>query len=76
MSQEEVFRTRLRHVRNKKGVSQRQAAEVLGITKISYQNYEAGRRKPSFDMLPSIADFFGVSLDYLFGRSDNPVMNH
>ena len=74
MSKEKIFQERLRLLRKERGVSQKQVAEGLGITEDGYQNYEVGRRKPNFDVLPSIADFFDVSLDYLFGRSDNPTI--
>ena len=73
MNREKIFQERLRLLRTEKGVSQKQVAEKLGITEVGYQNYEVGRRKPNFDIIPSIADFFNVSLDYLFGRSDNPA---
>lgn len=73
MNREKIFQERLRLLRNEKGVSQKQVAENLGITEVGYQNYEVGRRKPNFDIIPAIADFFNVSLDYLFGRSDNPA---
>lgn len=72
MQVEKIFQERLRLLRAEKGASQKQVAESLGITETGYQNYEVGRRKPTFDILPSIADFFNVSLDYLVGRSDNP----
>lgn len=72
MDREKIFQNRLRSIRNERGVSQRQAAQEFGITKVGYQNYESGRRQPSFDMLNALADFFGVSIDYLFGRTDNP----
>ena len=72
MQAEKIFQERLRLLRSEKGASQKQVAESLGITETGYQNYEVGRRKPTFDILPSIADFFDVSLDYLVGRSDNP----
>lgn len=73
MAADKKFQERLRLLRNKKGASQRQVADGLGITEVGYRNYEAGRRKPTFDILPLIADFFGVSLDYLFGQTDNPT---
>jgi transcriptional regulator with XRE-family HTH domain len=60
-------------LRTKKGASQKQVAESLGITEVGYQNYEVGRRKPTFTVLPTIADFFNVSTDYLLGRTDNPA---
>lgn len=72
MQAEKIFQERLRLLRTEKGVSQKQVAESLGITEVGYRNYETGRRKPTFDIMPGIADFFGVSTDYLFGRSDTP----
>ncbi len=72
MSREKIFQERLLVLRNKKGVTQQQVADGLGITEVGYRNYERGRRKPSFDILPAIADFFNVSADYLLGRTDNP----
>lgn len=75
MQTEEIFKERLRLLRAEKGISQKQVAEGLGITEVGYRNYEAGRRKPNFDILPAIADVFGVSTDYLFGRTNNPVVN-
>lgn len=72
MSREKIFQERLRLLRKKGGMSQKQVAERFGITTVGYQNYEGGRRTPSFNMLAALADFFNVSLDYLFGRTDNP----
>ena len=63
---------RLKQVRNLKGVSQSGAAKYFGITKVGYQNYEAGRRSPSTEMLPKLATYFDVSTDYLLGLSDEP----
>ena len=72
MEAEMIFGGRLQHARNMTGLSQRQAAETFGITKVGYQNYEYGRREPSLGMLPRLATLFNVSLDYLLGRSDEP----
>jgi transcriptional regulator with XRE-family HTH domain len=38
-------------------------------------NYESGERLPSLDTLVKIADFYGVSVDYLLGRTDNRLIN-
>lgn len=74
MGTEPIFGERLKQARYVKGISQRQAAEEFGITKVGYQNYEYGRREPSFALLPRLADFFNVSIDYLFGRTDEPQL--
>lgn len=58
-----------------KGLTQKQLADALGITEIAIQNYENNRRKPAYDILIAMADYFDVSLDYLAGRTDNPAVN-
>ena len=72
MDRRQIFQERLRLLRADKGLSQRQAAETFGISKLSYQKYEMGWNMPSFEVLNALADFFGVSIDYLFGRTNNP----
>lgn len=72
MIKRQMFQDRLRSVRVEKGLRQQDVADKFGITRHAYQNYELGQRFPSFTMLNAIADFFGVSIDYLFGRTDNP----
>ena len=60
----------LKTLRKSKEVSQKQTALETNITERAYQRLEANERKPSYDTLISLADFFDVSLDYLVGRSD------
>ena len=67
-----LFSERLVAVRKSLGITQKSVAEGTNLTEIAIQNYESGRRKPAFDALISLADFFDVSLDYLVGRSDVP----
>ena len=74
METEAVFGERLQQARKMMGISQRQAAEKFGITKVGYQNYEYARRSPSLEMLPRLAKFFRVSTDYLLGLSDEPQL--
>ena len=68
------FSERLVSLRRSKQITQKQLAMELGISEIAVQNYESQRRKPAFDVLIALADFFTVSHDYLVGRSDNPDM--
>ncbi|MDE5771280.1 MAG: helix-turn-helix domain-containing protein [Ruminococcus sp.] len=72
MSNEELKITRgliLKELRSKTGKSQSDVAKSIGITQQVYQNYEAGRREASYDTLIKLADFYGVSIDYLLGRT-------
>lgn len=69
------FGFHLRTLRKNKGITQKQLAIGIGASERGIQQYELGERKPTFDMLISLADYFGVSLDYLVGRTDNPQIN-
>lgn len=62
----------LKMLRTEKGLSQRDIASAFGISQQAYCNYEADRREPDFRLLCRIADYFGVTLDYLLGRDDTP----
>lgn len=64
------FGSRLKEIRKSKGVTQKQLAIAIGASERGIQNYELNERKPAFDSLIALADFFDVSLDYLVGRSD------
>lgn len=60
----------LKTLRTEKELSQAQLAEVLGITQDSISLWEKGKRVPDTQYVVKLADFFGVSTDYLLGRSD------
>ena len=61
---------RIRSLRKERKETQVQLAQSIGITDRQYQRFEAGNQKPGFDNLCALADHFGVSLDYLAGRTD------
>ncbi len=63
----------LKYLRNNSGISQKQLSKELGISERNYQRYEYGEREPSLSTLIKLADYFNVSLDYLTGRTDEPV---
>ena len=52
--------------------SQKQLADLLGTTQQSIFRYESGQGFPSEETLLWYADYFDVSLDYIFGRTENP----
>lgn len=64
------FSTRLKELRVSKDLSQDDLAKTLGLAKSSISMYEKGKRKPSFEVLESLADFFNVDMDYLLGKTD------
>ena len=63
-----LFSVRLKELRLQHGFSQEELAEKIGIKQNSYSDWENGKCKPNYEKLEKIADFFGVSLDWLFGR--------
>lgn len=56
-------------LRKEKGISQKSAAAELGISQALLSHYEKGIRECGLDFLVRCADFYGVSCDYLLGRS-------
>ncbi|MCL2852324.1 MAG: helix-turn-helix domain-containing protein [Defluviitaleaceae bacterium] len=62
---------RIKELRKSKGLSQREVGEAIGITERSYRRYEAGDMDPSATNIVNLADFFGVSADYLLGRTNH-----
>jgi len=65
------FAERLRELRISKDLYQRELAEKLNVSRVTITHYETGERFPDPNMLKKIADFFGVTTDYLLGRSGN-----
>ncbi len=61
---------RMKELRKERRESQVKVAEAIGITPRQYQRFEAGEQKPGFDNFCALADHFGVTLDYLAGRTD------
>lgn len=64
--------SRLRELRIDSDKTQQDIADVLHISRPAYSLYERGQREMSYEHLCILADYFGVSLDYLFGRTDLP----
>lgn len=65
-----TFGERLRELREAKEITQIDLAKVLSLANSTISQYEANRRDPDSSTLKRLADYFGVSLDYLLGRSD------
>ena len=65
---------RLKELRIGKGLLQRDIAEVLNCSTPVYCRYEKGEREPQFDIIKKLADFYGVTVDYILGRDDPPAL--
>jgi methanogenic corrinoid protein MtbC1 len=64
------FATRLREIRKEHKLRQKDLAQALSLAQTTIANYEQSTRFPDEQILSRIADFFGVSLDFLLGRTD------
>ena len=63
-----VFSERLKELRLKKGLTQTELGEKVGVKQNTFTNWENGKREPSFENLIKLADLLEVSIDWLFGR--------
>lgn len=64
----EVIARNLKNMRNAKGLSQAELAEIVECSPYSIYDWEKGRFAPSAVYLPKMADVFGCTIDALFGR--------
>jgi transcriptional regulator with XRE-family HTH domain len=72
---ENNFATRLRMVREQKGLSQAELASKTGLQPSAISHFESGRRAPSFDNLARLADALDVTTEYLHGREAQPKIS-
>ncbi len=63
----EILQNRLTDLRLKEGLLQRDVADALHIHRSTYSYYERGKTNPPLDILIKLADYFGVTTDYLLG---------
>lgn len=63
----------LTELRKSKGISRQTLADDLKISVHTYIKYENGATRPTYETLVKLADYFGVTLDYLLGREQKPA---
>lgn len=61
---------RITYLRERHGFTQGELANKLGISRSALSHYEKNRRTPDYQTLNNLADFFQVSVDFLFGRTE------
>lgn len=71
-----TFALRMTELRSQRGVSQKEAAEALGISQALLSHYEKGIRECGLDFLLKAASYYDVSCDYLLGRVDTRRQFH
>ncbi|WP_419491098.1 helix-turn-helix domain-containing protein [Anaerotruncus massiliensis (ex Liu et al. 2021)] len=75
MPVKKMFCSRLKTLRITHKVTLDGLGQALGVTRQAASRWETGERLPSIDYIEGIADYFGVSIDYLVGRTDKPEIN-
>lgn len=65
----------IRRLRQERGLCQEELGRRIGASKQSVSNWENGNITPSIDLLLRLADFFGVSTDYLLGRNSQRTLD-
>lgn len=66
---------RVRELRGDKDLNQTKVATVLGMSQTGYSKYETGENDIPTDVLIKLSEFYGVSVDYILGITDNPNIN-
>ena len=64
---------RIKDLREDHDLYQKDLAQYLQCTQVCYSNYETGKRDIPTEVLLRLADFYGTSVDYLLGSTDEPA---
>lgn len=66
---------KIKEFRLQQGIDQKQLANEIHIGKGSISNWEVGRTEPSLEYIEKLANYFGCTIDALFGRESNVTEN-
>ena len=72
----EIIRQRLRELRESANLTQSQMASILGVQQSRVAYFENGKSAPTPEVFLRYADYFSVSMDYLYGRAEQPEGAH
>lgn len=67
----EIFKYRIRDARKENGLTQREAAQKLGISHGTIASYEIGRTEPDLETLGKLAKLYLHTVDYFLGLADD-----
>lgn len=67
------FNENLKLAREKKNMTQKEIADIIGVAKSTYSLYESGNREPNVQTIKKIADVLNVSADTLLGLNTEPI---
>ena len=65
----------LRAIREDRDIKQKDIAKVLSVSQNTYSQYETGVISLTAEILIKLSDYYGVSIDFLLDRTDNPNLN-
>lgn len=65
-----IFSGRLKYLLKERNKTQDDMAALMGVRRSTYGEYECGKIAPPMDRMKILADFFGVSVDYLMGNTN------
>lgn len=68
--------SRIKNLREKHDIKQVDFAKKIGVSNVVLSRYESDERKPDYEILQTIADFFEVTTDYLLGRTNIKNQNN
>jgi len=63
------------HARIDKGLSQKELADLMGVSAAAVSQWESGGKRPQKANLAKLAEVLGVSTEYLLGKEENPFQN-
>ena len=64
------FKDRLKELRLERNMSQQELGKLVNMSKMAISHWESGHSEPSIGQLILMSDYFGVSVDYLVGKTD------
>ncbi len=67
---------KLKELRIKNKKNQAQIAQSLDIPRTTYRNYESGRSEMGYDLLCKTADYYGITVDELLGRTSSDIFDN
>lgn len=67
----EIFAKRLKRLREQHNLTTRELGEIVGVSNATISRYETGKRDPDLIVVYKIAQYFGVSVEYLCGEDVN-----
>ena len=70
-----LFGDRLKELRKERNLTQEDIGNLCGVAKNTVSNWENNANQPSFDIVKKLAQYFGVTIDYLLNFTQNDVDN-